>query len=113
MTKSNIQAKDFVMDAIKKQTFTPAEVLSKYSVQDIASVIKDIITDKRIDGDDRIALSEVELQNVYLLTSSLLTKNMIDRTTNKTVSSSTQPRHKKVVLFDSGLLNSLYKLQPA
>ena len=114
MTESNKKAKDFVMDAIKKQTFTPAEILSQYSSQDIAAVISEIIYEKRVKGDDKIALSEVELQNIYLLTSTLLTKNMIDRTATKTVSNTKQPsKQKRVALFDSGLLDSLYKLQPA
>lgn len=113
MTESNKKAKDFVMVAIKKQTFTPAEILSEYSPQDIAAVISEIIYEKRVKGDDKIALSELELQNIYLLTSTLLTKNMIDRTATKRVPDVKQSKQKRITLFDSGLLDSLYKLQPA
>lgn len=113
MTKINKKVKDFIMIAIKKQTFTPAEVLAEYSSQDIADAITDIIYEKRIGGDDKINLSEIELQNIYLLTSTLLTKNMIDRTAANTMSGSKNSKQKRTSLFDSGLLDSLYKLQPA
>ena len=107
------ETKQAVLTAIKKDNFTPSEIISEYNLSDIAEVITEIIYEKRVkQPDNKIDLSEVELQNIYLLARSIISKNMISKR-ERALGSSKKTDITRPSLIPQAVLEFMYQLHPA
>lgn len=110
---SNIDTiKQSILEAIQKDDFTASDITSAYQVGDIAVAITDVLYDRRIsDKVDTVDLSESELQNIYLLARTIITKDMINR---KEKDNNTKAKTGKTgSLIPIAALESMYRLHPA
>jgi coenzyme F420-reducing hydrogenase beta subunit len=109
---SNIDTiKQSILEAIQRDDFTASEITSIYQAGDIVTAITAILHDRRIsDKADTVNLSESELQNIYLLARTIITRDMISRkekdTTRKKTNSKTNP------LISETTIESMYRLRP-
>lgn len=70
--------KGAILEAIKKDSFTASEILSQYKPTEVAEALTAVLYDRRVSKDDnRVNLSESELQNIYLLARTIITKDMV------------------------------------
>lgn len=110
---SNIDTiKQSILEAIQKNDFTASDITSAYRIDDIATAITAVLYDRRIsDKVDTVDLSESELQNIYLLARTIITKDMISR---KEKDYNAQIKTKKTnSLISIAALESMYRLHPA
>lgn len=110
---SNIDTiKQSILEAIQKDDFTASDITSTYRISDIAEAITAVLYDRRIsDKVDTVNLSESELQNVYLLARTIITKDMISR---KEKAHSTKAETRKTTsLIPETSLEFMYRLHPA
>lgn len=115
---SNIdQVKQAILEAIKKEDFTAFDIISEYQIGEVAEALTAVIYDRRVSkDDDRVKLSEAELQNIYLLARTIITKDMInkkERNPNSSLSKKTPANTSAKALIPDKVLAFMYRLQPA
>ena len=115
LTQITIQS---VFESLNQESFRPSEIISKYTVSEIAHIIEAILKQNGVNIDDvnsstDIELSKLQLENMLLLTKSVITKHMMDDRSHKKVGEFKHTVRSNKPLFSQKILNTMYRLQPA
>lgn len=112
MTEINTIEKAILV-SIKKGDFLPTEIISKYPIESIVKAIIKIIDDRidYIENNNLADLSESELDNLYLLTKTIISGNTFERRKNSVLKAPQQ--HTIEPIIPRATLDSMYRLRPA